>query len=571
MSVPKQLCKKRLLKEYAELRSCPVAGCSAAPLENDILEWHANITTPRFQGIAFHFILKFPENYPKMPPKVVPQHYIKHQNVFGEYICLDILTMAAETETSPYRGWSNAYTVSSLLVQLQAFLFDVERVEDLAGSGIASYHNDHGINRMYREARNFKCTKCPHWGHKPFPLLDESANLNQPGFYKTLRPAVVRAGVEIDTQKVCEIATSEIVKVVKFDQHRACVALGEGVRGWCSKVTKNGVLLKRVFTAGPGVYKVNRKSEVAVGEEIVGNLPRAKYVDILKVFVMGDRLCGLVDLKHPSVVLKDKKCPYQQGEVYLVHLRFHEKFPSEDEEDIDTDDGSRLFVDDPNILDTLFLFCDPDTLHRICLVNPYFEKRIDRMKVLNEMNNRCYYTLKNMAEENTVLGVGLKSTIMDKRSRATGRKRPVLQQLHPTFDLLSAEAFYKHNCRTTVYKDCNFDSFLPLYINEAHGQRALPAAHKAIHELWKKEDKKTPHGSQERPEHSGKINEHDSDRYDEDRHGPQCCGNPTLRLYQSPGGLHGIPPLTVGVCSRKPTHCDPGRGTCRTLFEECSL
>jgi ubiquitin-protein ligase/Mg-chelatase subunit ChlD len=501
----KQLCLKRLMKEYHNLQMSPVEGCSAAPLEDNLLEWHANITTPRFQGIAFHLILEFPENYPKMPPKVRPCHYIKHNNVFDDYICLDILTMAAETATTPYRGWSNAYTVSSLLVQLQCFLFDVERVEEEEER--TTRCDDYGIDRMYREARNYRCNACTHQGCKPWPQLDDSSNLNAPGFYKTLRPAVVRAGADLSTAKLGEVPEGEIIRAVKFDQHRACIILNEDfhntsgtdvAKGWCSVATKNGVLLKRFYTSGPGVYKVNRKCEVAIGDEIVGEIPRAKSVDILKVFELnGKDLCGLVDLKHKSVTLTKKRPQGQYGEVYLKNMRFLNK-PSAlknmlqvaevDEEEVH-DDGSRLFVDDSNILDILFTFCDPDTLHRICMVNPYFAKRIDQHKMLNELNNRCYYTLKTMGEENTVLGVGLESKFMDKVSRATRARRYCLQQLHPTFDLLSAEAFYKHGCRTTVYKDSTFDSFLPLYINHAHGKRALPVARKAIDELWKKENK----------------------------------------------------------------------------------
>jgi ubiquitin-protein ligase/Mg-chelatase subunit ChlD len=508
----KQLCLKRLAKEYHNLQMCPVEGCSASPLENNLLEWHANITTPHFQGVAFHLILKFPESYPKMPPKVTPCHYINHNNVFSDYICLDILTMAAETAETPYRGWSNAYTVSSLLVQLQCFLFDVERVAEEEQR--TTRCNDYYIDKMYREARNFKCTTCTHQGCKPWPPLEDSSNINEPGFYKTLRPAVVRAGADLSTEKLGEIPEGEIIRAIKFEQHRACIILNEDFnsvngtdtgysQGWCSVATKNGVLLKQYFTSGPGLYQMNRKSEVAIGDQIVGQIPRSKCVDILKVFELNGRdLCGLVDLTHESVILTNtralKRMPRtpQYGEVYLKNMRFLKK-PSalknmlqvaEADEEV-CDDGSRLFVDDSNILDILFTFCDPDTLHRICSVNPFFAKRIDQHKMLNELNNRCFYTLKTMGEGNTVLGVGLQSKIMDKVSRATRARRPVLQQLHPTFDLLSAEAFYKHGCRTTVYKDCKFDSFLPLYINHAHGKRALPVARKAIDELWKKENK----------------------------------------------------------------------------------
>jgi len=516
MSSAKQLCLKRLLKEYHNLQSCPIDGCVAAPLENNLLEWHANITTPRFKGIAFHLILKFPENYPKMPPKVTPCHYIKHGNVFDDYICLDILTMAAETSTTPYRGWSNAYTVSSLLVQLQSFLFDVERVAEEEERTTTTRCDDYCIERMYREARKFTCTACSHQGHKPWPPLDSEDKCfyaNEVGYYKALRPAVVRAGADLSTEKLGEIPEGQIVQAVKFLKHRACIILNEDfrsatgcelTRGWCSASSGKGVLLKRFYTSGPGVYKVNRKAEVAVGSEIVGVIPRGKTVDILNIFELnGKDLCGLVELSHDSVSLTNISAPSapQYGEVYLRNMRYLKKESAlknynqwaqvveEEEEEEVRDDGSRLWVDDSNILDILFTFCDPDSLFRISKMDPYFAKRIDQHRMLNELNNRCYYTLKTMTEENTVLGVGLDSMIMDKRSRATGERRPVLQQLHPTFDLLSAEAFYKHQCRTTVYKDCTFDSFLPLFINREHGKRALPVARKAIDTLWKKEKK----------------------------------------------------------------------------------
>merc|ERR1719379_1908025 len=105
--------KQRLMKEAADLAVNPIENCSAAPLENNILEWHANISTPLYEGVCFHFILKFTEDYPKLAPKVKVCNQINHPNVFGEYLCLDILTMSKETENTPYRGWTSAYTVSS--------------------------------------------------------------------------------------------------------------------------------------------------------------------------------------------------------------------------------------------------------------------------------------------------------------------------------------------------------------------------------------------------------------------------------------------------------------------------
>jgi len=485
MSAAKSACLRRLRKEIQHLNASPVEGCSARPLEDNILEWHVNITTPRFEGIAFHFIFKFPENYPKMPPKVVPCHYIQHQNVFGDYICLDILTQAAETMTTPYRGWSSAYTVSSLLIQLQCFLFDVERVADEEATGNQDYHDNYGVNRMYTEARNFKCKCCPHQGVSMWPPMGHCTEISQPGFYKALRPAVVRSGIVLSSDKIGQVEDKEIVQVVKFHNHRANIIMKNGQTGWCSKWTAKGVLLKQVFTSGPGVYKILQNTYIKTGKHTVGELRRGRFVNVTSIFAQGNTMCGVVPLRCPAVKLHDNFTQHKQGTVLLRNLQFHEEFPG-----AVVVDNSRLFVDDLHILDILFSFCDPDTLIRICKVNAVFEKRIDQNRALQEANNRCFYTLKCMKDKDTVLGVGLQSTIMDKRSRATGRRKPCLQQLHPTFDLLSREAFYQHNCRTTVYKDCTFDSFLPMYINREHGARSLPAARKAMEELWKKEDKK---------------------------------------------------------------------------------
>jgi ubiquitin-protein ligase/Mg-chelatase subunit ChlD len=140
---------KRLQKEYAELLACPVANCSAQPLENDISVWHANIWVESLE-VAFHFEIRYPVDYPKRAPKVKPFTTIKHQNVFGDAICLDILTMSTETANTPYRGWTSAYTISSLLVQLESFLF--EAVPDASSYAKSS---------MKDSARRFRCS-CGH-------------------------------------------------------------------------------------------------------------------------------------------------------------------------------------------------------------------------------------------------------------------------------------------------------------------------------------------------------------------------------------------------------------------------
>ena len=65
--------------------------------------------------------MTFPHEYPHKPPKIEILTKLKHPNVFGEFICLSMLRQ--HTANTPYEGWSSAYSVTSILLQLQSFLF----------------------------------------------------------------------------------------------------------------------------------------------------------------------------------------------------------------------------------------------------------------------------------------------------------------------------------------------------------------------------------------------------------------------------------------------------------------
>jgi len=133
MSIKQKRAQRRLGKEYALLQQSPLENCAASPKLNesgdvvDMFTWHVNIssTSPELEGVPFHFVMTFPSDYPDHAPKVKAKTYLAHPNVFGDYICLDILTLSEETRNTAYRGWTNAYTVGAICVQLQSFLFEV--------------------------------------------------------------------------------------------------------------------------------------------------------------------------------------------------------------------------------------------------------------------------------------------------------------------------------------------------------------------------------------------------------------------------------------------------------------
>ena len=67
-----QAARRRLLRDYKEVLSCPTPGVSAAPLENDIFQWHVNLcpTSGPYKGITLHCVLFFDDSYPTKPPRL---------------------------------------------------------------------------------------------------------------------------------------------------------------------------------------------------------------------------------------------------------------------------------------------------------------------------------------------------------------------------------------------------------------------------------------------------------------------------------------------------------------------
>jgi len=123
-----------------DLRDCdrfPIPGIAAAPVaESDLRYWHCNIQAPPdhpWAGRVFHISMQFGETYPEEPPIVKALTPIRHPNVFGQYICLDMLCAPGSRFQSEdgITGWTSAYSVQSILLQLQAFLLSPSFMKEL--------------------------------------------------------------------------------------------------------------------------------------------------------------------------------------------------------------------------------------------------------------------------------------------------------------------------------------------------------------------------------------------------------------------------------------------------------
>jgi ubiquitin-protein ligase len=185
----------RLLRDLQELQRDPLPTINALPIDGNLLEWHANLAPPpgTSEYLVLHILLEFPSDYPSSPPVVSLATPIPHPNVlnceFNEmsvtgmprnFMCLDMLHnqdwyLGSSYHTERGSGWSPAYTVRSILCQLQSFLF-----QDRAGYGATRQGK---IDRARDLARNFECAcghkhaacwppiggPAPEWEPKPRP------------------------------------------------------------------------------------------------------------------------------------------------------------------------------------------------------------------------------------------------------------------------------------------------------------------------------------------------------------------------------------------------------------------
>ncbi|KAF5831300.1 hypothetical protein DUNSADRAFT_13329 [Dunaliella salina] len=95
--------------------------CNMCPLTGLYADW------------IVHMHLTFPTDYPSSPPHVKMLTNLEpcHPNVFGDYICLDMLKKWA---VGPYQGWTAAYDLGGILRQLYSFLLVDETLDQDYGA-----------------------------------------------------------------------------------------------------------------------------------------------------------------------------------------------------------------------------------------------------------------------------------------------------------------------------------------------------------------------------------------------------------------------------------------------------
>jgi len=139
--------RRRLLADLKRLQEEPIPLASAAPcsdadlsLWNGVIGCEMEVTHIGLVTVPLHFLIDFPSDYPSSAPSIgfsfdfdyrSGASYIQDSGRLKgkKVICLDVLGNFGHVHTEWKRevgsGWSPAYTVSTLLVQLQSVLCDL--------------------------------------------------------------------------------------------------------------------------------------------------------------------------------------------------------------------------------------------------------------------------------------------------------------------------------------------------------------------------------------------------------------------------------------------------------------
>ena len=131
---------KRIANDMKEITKCPLEGIGIASIDNDPLKFAINmeLLCGPYKGYKVQLLMTMSENYPINPPKILiyPNQEIGnnyHHHIFGTNysnayyyrFCIDFLENEFGMDTNEeYSGWNPAYTISSILIQVQNFISD---------------------------------------------------------------------------------------------------------------------------------------------------------------------------------------------------------------------------------------------------------------------------------------------------------------------------------------------------------------------------------------------------------------------------------------------------------------
>ena len=151
---------RRLLHDIDEIQQDPYPNVYLHVDDQDIRKACLILSTEAYGPL--HLFIEFGDEYPLYAPRVSIQSEIVHPNIYGEYICASILNTT--------EGWTPAYTLKGVLVQLLSFFTSESLEQDYGGAvDLKSYRLEQAGRRHTRHADqrfDYFCDACgygPDW------------------------------------------------------------------------------------------------------------------------------------------------------------------------------------------------------------------------------------------------------------------------------------------------------------------------------------------------------------------------------------------------------------------------
>ncbi|EJD41336.1 hypothetical protein AURDEDRAFT_153238 [Auricularia subglabra TFB-10046 SS5] len=191
--------RARVLVDLAELREQTLPGFSVHFDDADTSRI-CLVVEPvegHLAGLKLHFEVELPPDFPLVPLKVKNSTKLDHPNVFGDWICLDILKTEEEMQwyrTADYTGgYTPAYSILGVLQQVASF-FGTDKIPQ-SDNRFVNVTPEGGYHRRriaMDGARAFRCARCPYAPAEPSDsqqhVLKTVPDWIKPGAPRRVRP-----------------------------------------------------------------------------------------------------------------------------------------------------------------------------------------------------------------------------------------------------------------------------------------------------------------------------------------------------------------------------------------------
>jgi ubiquitin-protein ligase len=490
----KEITIKRLMRDFREVEENRLETVYARPLEDNILEWHANLIGTAgtdYEGVCFHLIMKFPVGYPEKPPEVELKNYLKHGHVYGEWICLDMLQSWRGFTKEKHTGWSSAYSVNSILLQLQAFLFAPQKDVSLEN-----------VKTSIKVCSVYSCRRCPHnmKTNSPWPFHSQ---MIEPISFLNLHESNSDGLTAYERDHSGRMAVMEARKQKYFaDLMKREAQREEENKRAAIKVEKRIQMFNQLRESLIDVPKKNRESyetRYIPGFGIANQLQKKKKKKKkTNVTVCQEQTSATKVQESKEENKQPKKYTFTKDDLQLLSIWNSNKDPllnrnntilqkvSEDDAFTLEGDSNKQFQLEryfdnkwrnipPELLEICFSFMNEIEIRRMGHVCSEWSTVTQQYSYIIERRNllQCFHTKLNYIED--VLGIGVSLEFYPKSNKLSNISTPM--------DIISYTAFYKLGVRKGVWQH-RFTHFVPLYISKQHYKKAMKVLVGSLYEIY---------------------------------------------------------------------------------------